>query len=147
MMSYLLITNCQNYTIPPPSYSKRFATPRIDRATARYHAVYPESKMPNEFHQFNQYKLQTKFEESYCEHTVDPGDDAEPTGDDPPQHRTERWSRERIIGGGGFGTVWLEREVAGALRAVKQISKGSKNTGTGELLALTKLGEVNTFFF
>ena len=48
--------------------------------------------------------------------------------------RSEHWRRQRRIGGGGFGSVWLEertkggrlRQDAGAVRAVKQIDMDTR---------------------
>lgn len=86
--------------------------------------------MSDQLSQFEEYKLRTSFYDDYCEHTYK-------------SRKAERWRRGKVLGQGGFGVVWLEKEKKGALRAVKQISK-RKIKNTAELLALTKLNMVRT---
>lgn len=89
--------------------------------------------MPVTFSQFDEYKLSTEFVEGCWRHTISCDSGV----------RTERWSRDKVLGKGGYGTVWLEREEKGALRAVKQISETKKLLNSRELLALIKLQAVN----
>lgn len=35
--------------------------------------------------------------------------------------RSTTWRQEKLLGEGGFGSVWLQMEVGGQLRAVKEI--------------------------
>ncbi|KAH7128878.1 kinase-like domain-containing protein [Dactylonectria macrodidyma] len=54
------------------------------------------------------------------------------------QLEDERWSREQRLGGGGYGTIWLERctdgRKKGSLRAVKEIFKpASSSSSTNSL--------------
>lgn len=54
------------------------------------------------------YKLHS---EVYASHTIHRAD------------RTERWTRVKKVGRGGFGRVYLERDMVGRFRAVKELSK------------------------
>lgn len=62
------------------------------------------------------------------------------------ERRVARWQRQRELGRGGFGTVQLEAERGGALRAVKQIPKSVSGFNTvdhlREILAMAKLSGV-----
>lgn len=93
--------------------------------------------MSSQFSQFDQYKLNTELYEDYCIH-ITPCE----TGS---EERTERWSKGKTLGKGTFGTVWLEKEEKGTLRAVKQISKTNILVNARELLALSTLKAVSTF--
>jgi hypothetical protein len=57
----------------------------------------------------------------------------------------QKWSKQKLIGQGGFGAVWLEAESGGQLRAVK-VSKFTtqrlENDYMKELIALAKLSKV-----
>ena len=63
--------------------------------------------------------------------------------------REETWKQERQIGGGAFGSVWLETCTSGtkkgAVRAVKKIAVRQINTGDAvyirELEAITKFSQ------
>ena len=46
----------------------------------------------------------------------------------------QRWSRQKELGRGGFGTVYLESEKGGRLRAVKEVPKQSGRTVTMDYL-------------
>lgn len=46
----------------------------------------------------------------------------------------KKWSRVRELGHGGFGTVYLEKELHGALRAVKEIRKPTHGARTMDYL-------------
>ena len=59
----------------------------------------------------------------------------------------ERWSRDREIGRGGFGTVYLESEGSGLVRAVKEVPKFAGRTRTmdhlREVLAMAHFKKVH----
>lgn len=61
------------------------------------------------------------------------------------QNGLSHWKREKLLGSGAFGTVWLEKEdPGGLLRAVKSIRRQDL-AGTGfsqELIALITLSNV-----
>ena len=60
-----------------------------------------------------------------------------------PRNVTTEWFRERELGSGGNGVVWLERANGGAVRAVKLLQKSrSVSNYLQELLAMTKLSRV-----
>lgn len=61
------------------------------------------------------------------------------------QRRSEIWRRQRELGRGGFGTVQLEMEKSGRLRAVKLIPKTIIQTVDylREILAMAKMSEVS----
>lgn len=70
-------------------------------------------------------KLETKFCLGYTQHVY------HVSGDNPRQRKKrieERWERRRILGTGGYGTVWLEKLATEndeeKYRAVKEIRKG-----------------------
>lgn len=84
--------------------------------------------------EFNQYKLSTEFSGGCWKHTITCG-----TGE-----RIEKWRKDKKLGKGGGGTVWLEKEESGILRAVKKVSKTKISMSSRELLALIKLKEVST---
>jgi hypothetical protein len=46
------------------------------------------------------------------------------------QIEVKQWQRVRELGRGGFGTVYLEAERGGAVRAVKEIPKHTNRTRT-----------------
>lgn len=77
-----------------------------------------------------QYKLSTEFGQGYWKHTI--------TSTGESAARTEKWSRCKALGNGTVGTVWLEREERGTLRAVKQMPKTNTNilNSSTELKAL-----------
>lgn len=93
--------------------------------------------MPVDLDQFEAYKLISRPCAGYWCHSI--------TDESGGIARMETWSRGAKLGRGRFGTVWLEKEKKGALRAVKQISK-MDFSNTRELLALTKMNEVNIVF-
>jgi len=56
----------------------------------------------------------------------------------------KRWTKERDLGFGGFGEVWLEKNQLGDTRAVKDVKK-KRSAGVDyykELLAMAKLSKV-----
>lgn len=57
------------------------------------------------------------------------------------------WKQEKMLGKGGFGDVWLQKEAeTGKLRAVKKLRKETAMVMgfTQELLALIGLGDAST---
>lgn len=58
--------------------------------------------------------------------------------------RSTTWKQEKLLGAGGFGSVWLQKEPGGQLRAVKEIKRHLVVTlgFTQELLALITLADV-----
>jgi hypothetical protein len=88
------------------------------------------------------FKLETQFLPEYVEHHL---------SDPVHGNASQRWSRERILGQGGFGTVWLEEEKSGKLRAVKEVSKYAMEKSSvdyqKELIALAKLSKVRFSHF
>ena len=62
------------------------------------------------------------------------------------QLEIKRWRRERELGRGGFGTVYLEQETEGQLRAVKIVQKRSEKKAIEylrEVLAMANLSRVS----
>lgn len=88
--------------------------------------------MPELDELINDFKLDATFHEGFTEHRK--GDIC------------ERWKRERKLGAGGFGVVWLEREQATCShRAVKIIQNASRVDFRKELLALQKFSRPKVF--
>jgi hypothetical protein len=52
------------------------------------------------------------------------------------------WYRERELGHGSFGIVFLQRSEKGEIRAVKEIAKHGKINYNPELMAMAKLTKV-----
>lgn len=69
-------------------------------------------------------QLDTRFHSKYTSHVYY---ESGPTARERVLVREEYWKREKYIGGGSFGTVWLEKCVKGQreveVRAVKEIPK------------------------
>lgn len=59
--------------------------------------------------------------------------------------KTTKWSEVKMIGAGAFGSVWLERESGGELRAVKRLQRHSLNRTqfSQELLVMIMLADVS----
>lgn len=93
--------------------------------------------------QRDQYMLRTTFDgESTIHTTLMEGG----SGDKARGVRT-RWRRTRDIGEGGFGTVWLEEEEDGQLRAVKRLPQDVRNSDwLRELEILAQLKNHQTQF-
>lgn len=72
-------------------------------------------------------RLETRFHTKYTSHIYH---EADPSSRQRQVERKEYWKREKRIGRGGFGLVWLERCVKGQanaeVRAVKQFPKPAK---------------------
>lgn len=85
------------------------------------------------------YKLETKFDAGYVENS-----NFEWKFSTRQRKGFTRWKREKLLGAGGFGCVWLEKELGGQLRAVKTIQRHViAETGfSQELLALITLIDV-----
>ena len=89
------------------------------------------------------FKLVTRFEGDQIEHLYD---ECDRTSSRRVVKRYERWERVRLLGHGAFGTVWLEKCVAGkqvgSLRATKDIrSSNGRVDYAPELEALSKLSK------
>jgi hypothetical protein len=74
-------------------------------------------------------KLRTQFLPDYNAQTVHTYHESDPTSRRRLVARSEYWQRQRKIGSGAYGSVWLEKCAQGgkadaAVRAVKQISMG-----------------------
>lgn len=69
-------------------------------------------------------RLDTRFHEKYVYHVYEESDASR--GQRTVQRR-EFWQRQRHLGSGGFGSVWLEQcikgQQEGSLRAVKEIQR------------------------
>lgn len=69
-------------------------------------------------------ELQTHFHSGYTIHSYT---DTGPTAQERAIDREEHWKRQKFIGGGSYGNVWLEQCVKGQpevkLRAVKEVVK------------------------
>lgn len=82
---------------------------------------------------FDYYKLDTQFHDDYVS-----SPDYEWESSIRRQKGSSNWRREKIIGAGAFGSVWLEKNDGGQLRAVKSLhQKGI--TFSRELLAFITL--------
>lgn len=86
------------------------------------------------------YKLETVFGEDYVAHTTYKWELSTKK-----KKVVSVWKEEKKIGAGGFGSVWLQRENGGQLRAVKRLSRDTlPETGfSQELLALVKLKDAS----
>jgi calcium/calmodulin-dependent protein kinase I len=92
------------------------------------------------------FKLVTRFEGDQIEHLYD---ECDRTSSRRVVKRYERWERVRLLGHGAFGTVWLEKCVAGkqvgSLRATKDIrSPNGRVDYAPELEALSKLSKTSS---
>jgi hypothetical protein len=82
-------------------------------------------------------KLETYFLPDCSVETVHKFQESDPISGQRLVTRSEHWQRQRKIGGGGFGSVWLEKLTKGgrpgaiaqdgAVRAVKQIDIDSRH--------------------
>lgn len=86
-------------------------------------------------------KLETKFEQDYVVHTTYEWELLEMR-----RQKISKWKKERVIGAGASGDVWLEKEEDGRqLRAVKKLSRRSppKAELSQEVLVLAKVKEAS----
>lgn len=104
-------------SIQQPAYSTRFYYQRYTNFLVRHDS----RAMMSTTNKFNEYRLQTVFQENIVIHThVEPNDD----GEEPAAVLTA-WKREKEIGPVKFGTIWIEKEVGSSeLRATRTIQKG-----------------------
>lgn len=82
--------------------------------------------------ELNQHKLETEFGDGYVVHSTK-------------QHKVlPTWKHQKEIGAGGFGSVSLQEDSGGQLRAVKRLPRNPKRLidFTRELSALIKLKDV-----
>ncbi|KAL8869941.1 MAG: hypothetical protein Q9174_003897 [Haloplaca sp. 1 TL-2023] len=77
------------------------------------------------------FQLPVSIESSYVEHTYRYTDVARGIRN---ATRVERWSRSPELGRGGFGTVYLETETKGSVRAVKEVPKRAGRGKTMDFL-------------
>lgn len=68
----------------------------------------------------NRFRVETKFQHNQCDHITYYMD---PKRGRKMQSRRQTWRREKTIGFGGFGEVWLEKDADSEPRAVKIIRK------------------------
>lgn len=91
----------------------------------------------------NYFRLETRFFPWYTEHSRYTSDQARGLRR---VKEVKQWSRERELGQGGFGDVWLEKEHGGQLRAVKEIRKRDEDSNnidySRELLAMAYFSRV-----
>lgn len=91
---------------------------------------------------FDPFKLETVFGDGYIDNKTYEweGSTKRPTG-------VQRWRQVKMIGAGAFGSVWLEKERGGQLRAVKIIQQHVIHEigFTQELAALIMLSDVRPF--
>jgi serine/threonine protein kinase len=93
-------------------------------------------------------KLETKFLPGETVHTYHEPD---PTSGQRLVSRSEHWQRQREIGGGGFGTVWLEKCTKGGnrdieVRAIKEIKIARQINYYRELEAIAKFSHRKVWF-
>ena len=55
---------------------------------------------------------------------------------------TYTWRKQRGLGSGAYGTVWLEQRRSGEQRAIKMLSKDNKLAYLEEVRAMAKLSKV-----
>lgn len=88
--------------------------------------------------------------EVHADHTIHALSISDPTAGHRLQKYQQRWNREKLLGSGGFGTVWLERCVDGgvlngSLRAVKEIKRDATGVSSidysRELEAIAKFSQ------
>lgn len=87
----------------------------------------------------DRFKLETEFNDGYVVHS---SYDWEYSTKGPRQLAT--WKEVKRIGSGAFGSVWLEKEARGQLRAVKRLQRDSLTGFSQELLALVTLTDVSS---
>lgn len=87
----------------------------------------------------DRFKLETEFNDGYVVHTTY---DWEYSTKGPKKSST--WKEVKQIGSGAFGSVWLEKETGGQLRAVKRLQQHSAVGFSQELLALITVTDVSS---
>jgi hypothetical protein len=87
-------------------------------------------------------KLETHFLPGDIVETVHTYHEPDPTSQRRLVSRSEHWQRQRRIGGGGFGSVWLEKCTEGhhdiQVRAIKRIEISAQVDYNRELEAIAK---------
>lgn len=63
------------------------------------------------------------------------------------QKRVEKWERDKWLGRGAYGKVWLERTNSGQLRAVKEVEKYIPMDHLKEIRAIAKFSKVRLWIF
>ncbi|KAL8969166.1 MAG: hypothetical protein Q9183_002124 [Haloplaca sp. 2 TL-2023] len=93
------------------------------------------------------FQLPVRIEPSYVEHTYRFTDVARGIRN---ETRVERWSRRQELGRGGFGTVYMETEKKGSVRAVKELPKHAGRGKTmdflPEVLAMAHFSKEEAYF-
>lgn len=92
------------------------------------------------FSKLDKFKMETVFHDGYVVNTTI-GWDLSTT-----KAVLTTWTRQKKLGSGGFGTVWLEKnEEGGQLRAVKKLQRVdvAQMAFTNELVALITLADVS----
>ncbi len=94
----------------------------------------------------DQFKLHVQFHADYTLHNFHTSDRARGQRKVTVQ---KKWRRKKKLGQGGFGSVWLEEEQDGSLRAVKEIPQQDPSQSDidykRELLAMAKFSRVSNY--
>lgn len=97
-------------------------------------------------------KFEAHFPGEYTTEVVHTFQESDPTSRRRLATRSERWKRERRIGGGGSGSVWLERciedtriGVAAQTRAVRAVKQIEMNTQLGSIDYIRELEAIAKF--
>lgn len=92
----------------------------------------------------DQYKLRTTFDSESTIHTIVLEGGSKSTRE---TQVCLKWRHKKDIGAGGFGTVWLEEEEDGQLRAVKRLPQYVRNADwSRELEILAQLKNASSCF-
>ena len=96
-------------------------------------------------------KLETHFLHGNIAETVHTYNEPDPTSQRRLVSRSEHWQRQTRIGGGGFGSVWLEKCTKGhrdiQVRAVKRIEISARVDYNRELEAIAKFSHRKVWLY
>lgn len=144
-----LVGNLELVDVEPVAVRIRPVPPRLDDSSAPGPTALPplNSAAAALARKLNEHKLETDFHGDEVVHRR-----GEWTAlSSSKTWTTEKWRTMRMLGSGGFGSVWLQENCnedykgERQLRAVKMLSRNSlpQSCESQELLALVKLGEVS----